>query len=351
MTSWAVAHPEVVFVSFNYRLNIYGYANSPAISKADTNAGLRDQRTAVEWVVANIIAFGGDPTQITLGGQSAGSGSIGTYIYAYASRPLIRGAILMSGQAATTLTPPPIPIPGVPAAGSNPFPDVAIALGCPLQGDKYKAQLDCVRTKSAEQLMDALNFTNTLGVSPFVDNTTVFTKAEYKSRGRAGNFARIPLLTGTTDKEGDIFVLDRTTNTLNETLSDLLTLSVFRCYDSQQSKYSSSLTSVYRYRYMAIFPALSPPPLRAWHTSDQIVLFDVFPGLAPAATQYLQKAWTAFIVNPSNGLLSLGWKKYQGPGSNTLVDVLKNSTDLQHPIDLEDPTSFDSGCAALGLGL
>ena len=56
-------------------------------------------------------------------------------------------------------------------------------------------------------------------------------------------------------------------------------------------------------------------------------------------------------MDPSNGLASLGWKKYKGPGSETLVDLLKNTTDVQHPIQLEDPTSFDSGCAALGLGL
>lgn len=351
LTSWSTSHPEVVFVSFNYRLNVFGYANSPAIPNKDTNAGLRDQRTAVEWVVTNIAAFGGNPAQITLGGQSSGAGSIAAYLYAYESRPLIRGTILMSGQASMALTPPPIPIVGLPAAGPNPFPNIASAVGCPLQGQDYKAQLDCVRTKSVAQLTDALNSTNTLGIAPFVDNTTLFSKSEYKSRGRAGKFAKIPLLTGTTDNEGDILVVDRTTNTLNETLSDLLTLSVFRCYDSQQSKYSSSLVSVYRYRYMAIFRALSPPPLRSWHASDQIVLFNAFPGLASAATEYLQKAWSAFVVNPSDGLLSLGWKKYNGPGSSTLVDIFNNSTDLQNPIQLEDPASFDSRCAGLGLGL
>ena len=191
MTSWATAHPEVVFVSLNYRLNIYGYANSPGISNADTNAGLRDQRTGLEWVVANIAAFGGDPSQITLGGQSAGAGSIGAYLYAHAARPLIRAAILMSGQAAITITPPPVPIPGVPVAGPNPFPEIAKAVGCPLQGNDYEGQLACIRTKSTEQLEAALNTTNTIGVSPFVDNSTVFSIPEYKSRGRAGKFAKI----------------------------------------------------------------------------------------------------------------------------------------------------------------
>ena len=97
----------------------------------------------------------------------------------------------MSGQAAVALTPPPIPIPGVPVAGANPFPEIAKAVGCALQGNDYEGQLRCVRTKSTEQLEAALNTTGTIGVSPFVDNSTVFSIPEYKSRGRAGKFARI----------------------------------------------------------------------------------------------------------------------------------------------------------------
>ena len=178
-------------MSFNYRLNFYGYANSPAISKADTNAGLRDQRAAVEWVSTNIAAFGGDPTQITLGGQSAGAGSIGAYLYTYASLPLIRGAILMSGQASTTITALQVSIPGVPTAPENSFPIIATAAGCPLQGSNYKAQLECVRTKSVSEITNALTSADIPGVPPFVDNTTVFSVAEYKSKGRAEKFAKI----------------------------------------------------------------------------------------------------------------------------------------------------------------
>lgn len=351
LTSWSKSHPEIVFVSINYRLNLYGYANSPALSPKDSNAGLRDQRAAVEWVVTNIAAFGGDPNQIILGGYSAGSASVATHLYAYPSLPLARGAILMSAQAATSLTTPLIPLPGLSLGGPNKFPAIATAVGCDLRGTDYKGQLECVRSKSVAQLTDALNATGTVGMSPYVDNSTLFSIAEYKSRGRAGKFAHIPLLTGTTDNEGDIFVFDPVTNTINETASDLFTLGMLRCYDSQQSKYASSLTSVYRYRYMGIFPALSPPPLRAWHTTDQTVLFNSVPDVAPAATEYLQKAWSTFILNPDNGLTLLGWKKYKGPGTRTLVDIFRNSSNLQHPIQLEDPTSFDSRCASLGIGL
>ena len=57
-------------VSLNYRLGILGFAKSTALSSH--NAALRDQRMALEWVRENIAAFGGDPDNITIHGQSSG---------------------------------------------------------------------------------------------------------------------------------------------------------------------------------------------------------------------------------------------------------------------------------------
>ncbi|CCA76164.1 related to esterase [Serendipita indica DSM 11827] len=236
LTSWAKAHPEIVFVSINYRLNFYGYTNSPALSSRDTNAGLRDQRAAVEWVAANIRAFGGDPTHIVIGGQSAGAASVAEYLYAYPLLPLIRGAITMSGQAALANVPAAGNVPGLPSQGPNPFPKIASSVGCPLIQNNYAAQLDCVRTKTVAEITQAISANNVYGISPFVDNQTLYTTPEYKARAGAGRFARVPLLTGTTENEADLFVIDRTTNTLNQTLSDLITLGAFRCLDAQQAR-------------------------------------------------------------------------------------------------------------------
>ncbi|KAG8815413.1 hypothetical protein FRC18_001510 [Serendipita sp. 400] len=352
LTLWATAHPEIVFVSVNYRLNIFGYPNSPGISSANTNAGLRDQRLAIEWVSKNIANFGGDPARIVLGGQSAGAGSISGYLYAYPSNSLIKGAILMSGQAPLAITPPPVPIPGLPIA-TNPFQNISSAAGCALQGSKYGAQLDCLRQKTSTELIATMTQLNVLGIGPLIDNQLVFSVADYKSKGKNGRFAKVPILTGTTDNEADIFLIDRTTNTLNTTLSETFTLSIFRCFDSWQSSYSSSAgVPTYRYRYLGIFPSLSPPPLRAWHASDQVILFGGIPTEPEAsATTYLQKAWSTFIVDPSNGLKQLGWPTYKGYSGKTLVDIFKNNNVQGNPIQTENPTAFDSGCAALGLGL
>ncbi|KAG8757611.1 hypothetical protein FRC14_001858 [Serendipita sp. 396] len=361
-TIWASAHPEIVFVSINYRLNLFGFPDTPAIMPPDTNAGLRDQRAAIEWVYKNIAAFGGDPTHIVLGGQSAGSVSTSDYLYAHPYDSLLKGAIMMSGQAPLQATPPLIPISGVPNQGPNPFPGIAEAVGCPLSRtnsstptrQEYLAQLYCMRQKNATQLMDAVTQLNVLGFGPTVDNQTAFTVSEYKSRGRTGRFAKVPLLTGTVDNEGDSFVIDWTTSTLNLTLSEMFTLSWFRCYDSWQSSFSLSAgVPTYRYRYLAQFPSLTYPPLRVWHTSDQIVLFGMIPTEPEkSAMVYLQKAWSAFIVDPGNGLKSqLGWPLYKGYQGDTLVGIFKNNDVSEHPVQVENPTVFDSGCAALGLGL
>lgn len=68
---------RVIFVSFNYRLGAFGFL-SGATLQADgvANAGLLDQRFALEWIQRNIHHFGGDPGRVTVVGESAGGGSI-----------------------------------------------------------------------------------------------------------------------------------------------------------------------------------------------------------------------------------------------------------------------------------
>ncbi|KAI0137516.1 Alpha/Beta hydrolase protein [Xylariales sp. AK1849] len=80
----------VIHVAMNYRLGVFGFAQSDALkSEASENAGLRDQRLAIEWVRDNIANFGGDPEKITIFGQSSGGLAIGMQIMAYgASQPV-----------------------------------------------------------------------------------------------------------------------------------------------------------------------------------------------------------------------------------------------------------------------
>lgn len=80
----------VIFVRMNYRLGFFGFAQSDTLQKEGSeNAGLRDQRMAIEWVRDNIEGFGGDPNRITILGQSSGGLAIGMHILAYGgTKPL-----------------------------------------------------------------------------------------------------------------------------------------------------------------------------------------------------------------------------------------------------------------------
>jgi para-nitrobenzyl esterase len=88
----------VVVVGLNYRLGALGWLAAPGVPP---NLGLRDLRAAVDWLRANVSAFGGDPDRIVLMGESAGSGCI-AHLLATGDVP-VAGAILQSGAPAGTL--------------------------------------------------------------------------------------------------------------------------------------------------------------------------------------------------------------------------------------------------------
>lgn len=74
----------IIFVSLNYRLGAFGWLSGPTLQSDGTaNAGLYDQRLALQWVQDNIHAFGGDPNRVTVIGESAGGGSIMHQIVAF----------------------------------------------------------------------------------------------------------------------------------------------------------------------------------------------------------------------------------------------------------------------------
>ncbi len=91
----------VVLVSLQYRLGALGFMSHPALTReaggASGNYGLMDQQAALRWVRANIAAFGGDPANVTLFGESAGAMDIGLHLISPGSRGLFAKAIEESG--------------------------------------------------------------------------------------------------------------------------------------------------------------------------------------------------------------------------------------------------------------
>jgi len=91
----AYARRGVVVVTIAYRLGVLGMLHLPGV--ADSNLSLRDQVASLEWVRANIAAFGGDPARVTLAGQSNGGRTVGTLLAVPATRGLVAQAVVQSG--------------------------------------------------------------------------------------------------------------------------------------------------------------------------------------------------------------------------------------------------------------
>lgn len=186
---------DVVFVSLNYRTNILGFPGAPGLTQ---NAGLLDQRLAVEWVRDNIAAFGGDASRITIFGQSAGGMSVDLYSYAWKEDPIVAGTIMHSGNAFAFAT-------RQLSDAANAWYTASTAVGC---GNSTTSTADavlaCMRSSNTTftALENAANTQTGLGsllgsYGPTVDEKVVF--SNYRALGAAGNFTKVPTLVGNTN--------------------------------------------------------------------------------------------------------------------------------------------------------
>jgi para-nitrobenzyl esterase len=151
----ALARKGVVLVTINYRLGPFGYFALPALSResehgSSGNYGVLDQIAALQWVQRNIEAFGGDPSRVTIFGESAGSWSVCSLVATPLAKGLFHRAIGESGGCFSPmphLSKPRGTIPSAEKSGET----FAAALGC----DKAEGQLEALRAKSPEEILAA----------------------------------------------------------------------------------------------------------------------------------------------------------------------------------------------------
>lgn len=184
---------EVVVVSVNYRLGALGFADLSAFGEGDPNVALHDVLHALRWVRANIAAFGGDPENVTLFGESAGGGIVTTLMTVPSAAGLFCRAIAQSSPATAVYD-----------HGRSAH-----------VGELVRAQLP-VGTAAADAPVDAVvragfsvfgmipdQAPGTLAFAPIVDGDLV--PEHPVDAFRAGRAHQIPLLLGTNRDESALF--------------------------------------------------------------------------------------------------------------------------------------------------
>lgn len=188
-------------VSINYRLGVWGFLQHPSIlNEGSSNAGLLDQRMAMQYVQENIAAFGGDPKRVTIWGESAGAQSIALHLHSFGGRDdgLYSAAILESGgPTGASLNTLPFYL--------SPFENLTRTVGC----WDSKNQLGCLRSLTSEQLY---NSNYTVVWNPLVDG--MFLTGYPSQLASEGKFVRVPIISGANTDEGVSF---STTGLDNET--------------------------------------------------------------------------------------------------------------------------------------
>lgn len=358
----ARAGPMVV-VTINYRLGVLGFLGLPGLEGSGA-FGLLDQQAALRWVRANAAAFGGDATDVTLGGESAGADSVCSQIASPDAVGLFVRAILQSGGCSTANILDVVrpgtgpagdtwkPLPLVNAAGER----TAAAMGCP---DPATA-LSCLRAVPAARLVAAQTAPGTAVYWSPASRTPTLPRRPSDLLAVL-DLRPVPVLTGTTRDEGTLFTeafFDRAGTPLTEAgfrvllasaagsraleagraypqldrspgraWSEVITDRAFACTGLAAYRNLAKRAPVHAYEFAdptapATFAAL-PPDLAGGvtHGAEMAYLFDLVPG-QPALTPEQQDlademvgAWARFVTTGDPGGGGTTWPAWRGAGT------------------------------------
>ncbi|KAH8666460.1 Alpha/Beta hydrolase protein [Xylariales sp. PMI_506] len=338
---------DVVVVSVNYRLNIFGFPGNPT---SPSNLGIQDQRMAVEWIRDNIANFAGDPDRIVLFGQSAGGSSVDMHAYAYADDPIVSGIIPESGNVFSYV------IQSADTA-ANLWYETSSNLNCGDSNSPRASVLTCMLGKAAMEIIEAmpskgLGGGNGLPFGPMIDDTLVF--SDYSSRVPAS----LPILVGNTDDEAGLFQwILPTASLLPDSFWTTMNEQTFTCSSAMRASMNVlNGNPTWRYRWFGVFPNLilpvNPTP-GAWHGSELPSIFNTTEENNPvpntdaqnAIGLYLRGAWAAFAKDTAGGLDGYdgGWPKFSTGGESLIRLGYGNQTG----VNAEEGNSYDSPCSGV----
>jgi len=327
-----LAQQGVVVISFNYRIGRFGFFAHPQLTREAGdktplgNYGFMDQIAALQWIKRNAAAFGGDPANITITGESAGGMSVNALLTSPMSQGLFAKAVVMSGGDGNTA---PTPLAGVEKIGQ----DFAAAKG--IAHDDPKA-LDKLRALPAEQVVDGMNlatFRQPAAAAtyhgPFVDGKVAIDSGAAFSAGR---MHKVPVMIGATSADigGKTGYMVAGARSLAATLA-------------------GHGAPVYAYRFSYVADSVAKPGAGAGHATDIPFFFDtVAVKYGEQATRKdiaVGKALSTYMVNfakrgDPNGAGLPAWPRY-ARASDELMDFTASGK----PVAQKDPWAAEIDAA------
>jgi para-nitrobenzyl esterase len=194
----------VVFVSFNYRVGRFGFFAHPALTKENPsephgNYAYMDQIALLKWIQRNVAAFGGDPANVTLFGESAGGMSVQSMMTSPMAQGLFQKAIIESGGGRSGGIMPPRYLDRRGPSGAAPAEaaGIAFAKSVKVTGEDDAAALAALRSLPADAVVAGLNMSTMMAPTysgPMIDGKVIVEPSD--AAFVAGRAAKIPVIVG-----------------------------------------------------------------------------------------------------------------------------------------------------------